>query len=104
MAADGGHTLRTVRDLLAPGGLFAVVEMAGLPRFLPENAPAETTTPSPPQPLQTTAAARSPNRRYSGTGHCSGSGSPAGLPRRNLRRLDIHSLPWINRSWVNQKF
>ncbi len=35
------HALRTVRDLLAPDGLFAVVEMAGLPRFLPENAPAD---------------------------------------------------------------
>lgn len=37
--ADPDHALRTVRDLLAPDGLFAVVEMAGLPRFLPENAP-----------------------------------------------------------------
>jgi SAM-dependent methyltransferase len=39
--ADPGHALRTVRDLLAPDGLFAVVELAGLPRFLPENAPAD---------------------------------------------------------------
>jgi trans-aconitate methyltransferase len=39
--ADPGHALRTVRDLLAPDGLFAVVELAGLPRFLPENAPTE---------------------------------------------------------------
>lgn len=31
--------LRTVHDALAPGGLFAVVELAGHPRFLPENAP-----------------------------------------------------------------
>jgi SAM-dependent methyltransferase len=38
--ADPGHALRAVRDLLAPDGLFAVVELAGLPRFLPENAPA----------------------------------------------------------------
>ncbi|MFE7810582.1 class I SAM-dependent methyltransferase [Streptomyces sp. NPDC057433] len=37
--ADPGHALRTVRDVLAPGGLFAVVELAGLPRFLPESAP-----------------------------------------------------------------
>ncbi|MGP4008536.1 class I SAM-dependent methyltransferase [Streptomyces sp. 4N124] len=37
--ADPDHTLRTVHDLLAPGGLFAVVELAGLPRFLPETAP-----------------------------------------------------------------
>lgn len=36
----GGHrTLRQVHDLLAPGGLFAVVEPAGFPRFLPESAP-----------------------------------------------------------------
>jgi SAM-dependent methyltransferase len=39
--ADPDHALRTVRDLLAPDGLFAVVELAGLPRFLPENAPAD---------------------------------------------------------------
>ncbi|WP_327350700.1 methyltransferase domain-containing protein [Streptomyces sp. NBC_01304] len=37
--ADPDHALRTVHELLAPGGLFAVVELAGLPRFLPENAP-----------------------------------------------------------------
>ncbi|QFU88350.1 trans-aconitate 2-methyltransferase [Amycolatopsis sp. YIM 10] len=39
--ADPGHALRTVRDLLAPDGLFAVVELAGPPRFLSENAPAD---------------------------------------------------------------
>ncbi|GLX98721.1 class I SAM-dependent methyltransferase [Herbidospora sp. NBRC 101105] len=39
--ADPGHALRSVHDLLAPGGLFAVVEMAGLPRFLPATAPAD---------------------------------------------------------------
>ncbi|WP_254407520.1 trans-aconitate 2-methyltransferase [Streptomyces sp. GMY02] len=33
------RTLRAVHDILAPGGLFAVVELAGFPRFLPENAP-----------------------------------------------------------------
>ncbi|AKZ60224.1 putative trans-aconitate methyltransferase [Streptomyces ambofaciens ATCC 23877] len=33
------RALRTVRDALAPGGVFAVVELAGFPRFLPENAP-----------------------------------------------------------------
>jgi SAM-dependent methyltransferase len=33
------RTLREVRDALAPGGLFAVVEMAGFPRFLPGDAP-----------------------------------------------------------------
>ncbi|MET8330272.1 L-histidine N(alpha)-methyltransferase [Streptomyces sp. NPDC005181] len=37
--ADPDHTLRQVHDLLAPGGLFAVVELAGFPRFLPEGAP-----------------------------------------------------------------
>ncbi|MER5532850.1 class I SAM-dependent methyltransferase [Streptomyces mirabilis] len=36
---DPDRTLRQVRDLLAPGGLFAVVELAGFPRFLPEDAP-----------------------------------------------------------------
>jgi SAM-dependent methyltransferase len=39
--ANPDHALRTVRDLLAPDGLFAVVELAGFPRFLPENAPAD---------------------------------------------------------------
>ncbi|MER7725592.1 class I SAM-dependent methyltransferase [Streptomyces sp. NPDC096323] len=37
--ADPGHALRSVRDLLAPDGLFAVVELAGFPRFLPAGAP-----------------------------------------------------------------
>ncbi|MFF4771603.1 class I SAM-dependent methyltransferase [Microtetraspora fusca] len=37
--ADPDHALRNVHDMLAPGGLFAVVELAGFPRFLPENAP-----------------------------------------------------------------
>ncbi|TCP56754.1 methyltransferase family protein [Tamaricihabitans halophyticus] len=37
--ADPEHALRQVRDLLAPGGLFAVVELAGFPRFLPDAAP-----------------------------------------------------------------
>ncbi|RSS40995.1 trans-aconitate 2-methyltransferase [Streptomyces sp. WAC08241] len=35
------RALRQVHDLLAPGGLFAVVELAGFPRFLPEDAPEE---------------------------------------------------------------
>ncbi|WP_435061614.1 class I SAM-dependent methyltransferase [Amycolatopsis thermoflava] len=39
--ADPGRALRAVHDLLAPGGLFVVVEMAGLPRFLHGTAPAE---------------------------------------------------------------
>ncbi|QNP61563.1 class I SAM-dependent methyltransferase [Streptomyces genisteinicus] len=39
--ADPGRTLARVRELLAPGGLFAVVELAGFPRFLPPDAPAE---------------------------------------------------------------
>ncbi len=38
--ADPDHTLRQVHDTLAPNGLFAVVELAGFPRFLPEDAPA----------------------------------------------------------------
>ncbi|MFE2466353.1 class I SAM-dependent methyltransferase [Streptomyces mirabilis] len=36
---DPDRTLRQVHDLLAPGGLFAVVELAGFPRFLPADAP-----------------------------------------------------------------
>ncbi|MFD5628495.1 class I SAM-dependent methyltransferase [Streptomyces sp. NPDC127072] len=39
--ADPDRALRQVHDLLAPGGLFAVVELAGFPRFLPEDAPAD---------------------------------------------------------------
>ncbi|MBB4685655.1 class I SAM-dependent methyltransferase [Amycolatopsis jiangsuensis] len=34
-----GPFLRQVHDVLAPGGLLAVVEMSGLPRFLPADAP-----------------------------------------------------------------
>ncbi|GAB2965634.1 hypothetical protein GCM10027075_76780 [Streptomyces heilongjiangensis] len=37
--AHPDRALRNVHDVLAPGGLFAVVELAGLPRFLPESAP-----------------------------------------------------------------
>ncbi|MFF7886319.1 class I SAM-dependent methyltransferase [Streptomyces sp. NPDC020794] len=36
---DPDRTLRQIHDLLAPGGLLAVVELAGFPRFLPEGAP-----------------------------------------------------------------
>ncbi|WP_067839539.1 class I SAM-dependent methyltransferase [Nocardia lijiangensis] len=39
--ADPVRVLGKVHDALEPGGLFAVVELAGLPRFLPETAPAE---------------------------------------------------------------
>ncbi|MGW6026765.1 class I SAM-dependent methyltransferase [Streptomyces sp. NPDC055099] len=39
--ADPDRALRMVHDLLAPGGLFAVVELAGFPRFLPADAPAD---------------------------------------------------------------
>lgn len=38
--ADPERALRRVRGLLAPGGLLAVVELAGFPRFLPADAPA----------------------------------------------------------------
>lgn len=38
---DPDRALRKVHDLLAPGGLFAVVELAGFPRFLPGDAPQE---------------------------------------------------------------
>ncbi|MFG2652619.1 class I SAM-dependent methyltransferase [Streptomyces sp. NPDC048436] len=37
--SDPDRTLRQVHDTLAPGGLFAVVELAGFPRFLPSGAP-----------------------------------------------------------------
>jgi SAM-dependent methyltransferase len=37
--ADPGRALRSVHELLAPGGLFAVVELDGFPRFLPADAP-----------------------------------------------------------------
>ncbi|TKK91300.1 class I SAM-dependent methyltransferase [Herbidospora galbida] len=37
--ANPDGALRNVRELLAPGGLFAVVELAGFPRFLPAHAP-----------------------------------------------------------------
>jgi SAM-dependent methyltransferase len=37
--ADPERALRAVHGLLPPGGLFAVVEQPGLPRFLPEDAP-----------------------------------------------------------------
>jgi len=36
--ADPDRALGRVHDLLAPGGLVAVVELAGLPRFLPATA------------------------------------------------------------------
>lgn len=39
--ADPDRTLRQVHEMLAPGGLFAVVELADFPRFLPEGAPAD---------------------------------------------------------------
>ncbi|MFI6055547.1 methyltransferase [Streptomyces violascens] len=39
--ADPARTLRKVHELLAPGGLFAVVELAGFPYFLPEGGPEE---------------------------------------------------------------
>lgn len=37
--ADPGRILRQVHGMLPPGGLFAVVELAGFPRFLPPDAP-----------------------------------------------------------------
>ncbi|MFJ5774565.1 class I SAM-dependent methyltransferase [Streptomyces sp. NPDC093094] len=37
--AHPDRTLAGVHDLLAPGGLFAVVELDGFPRFLPADAP-----------------------------------------------------------------
>ncbi|MFE9068246.1 class I SAM-dependent methyltransferase [Streptomyces violaceusniger] len=37
--ADPDRALRSVHELLAPEGLFAVVELADFPRFLPAGAP-----------------------------------------------------------------
>ncbi|WP_306334747.1 trans-aconitate 2-methyltransferase [Streptomyces sp. KL118A] len=37
--AHPDRALRAVHEMLVPGGLFAVVELAGHPRFLPEDAP-----------------------------------------------------------------
>ncbi|MFR0357508.1 class I SAM-dependent methyltransferase [Streptomyces sediminimaris] len=37
--ADPDRALASVHELLAPGGLFAVVELAAFPRFLPADAP-----------------------------------------------------------------
>ncbi|OPG13415.1 trans-aconitate 2-methyltransferase [Microbispora sp. GKU 823] len=37
--ADPERVIRNIHDLLAPGGLFTVVELAGFPRFLPADAP-----------------------------------------------------------------
>ncbi|MZD09560.1 methyltransferase domain-containing protein [Streptomyces sp. SID5785] len=37
--AQPDRALTAVRELLAPDGLFAVVELAGFPRFLPAGAP-----------------------------------------------------------------
>ncbi|MFE1576531.1 methyltransferase domain-containing protein [Streptomyces fradiae] len=39
--ARPGHALRAVRELLTPGGVLALVELAGFPRFLPAHAPAD---------------------------------------------------------------
>lgn len=40
--ADPDRALRAVHALLPQGGLFAVVELAGFPRFLPDTEPAES--------------------------------------------------------------
>lgn len=37
--ADPGHTLNQLVTAIRPGGLFAVVELAGFPRFLPDDSP-----------------------------------------------------------------
>ncbi|KIF78217.1 methyltransferase type 12 [Streptomyces sp. 150FB] len=39
--ADPDRTLRQIHETLTPGGLFALVELAGFPRFLPADAPAD---------------------------------------------------------------
>jgi SAM-dependent methyltransferase len=40
--ADPVRALSRVRDLLAPDGLIAVMELSGLPRFLPPTAPEDS--------------------------------------------------------------
>lgn len=40
--SDPGRTLRQVRELLSPGGLFVMIELAAFPRFLPPAAPADS--------------------------------------------------------------
>lgn len=37
--ADPDHAIRTVREALEPKGLFVVLELSGMPRFLPPGAP-----------------------------------------------------------------
>ncbi|MDX8030197.1 class I SAM-dependent methyltransferase [Lentzea sp. BCCO 10_0856] len=37
--ANPDQTLRQIHDTLAPGGVLAVIEMSGMPKFLPDNAP-----------------------------------------------------------------
>lgn len=37
--ADPDRALRAVHDLLLPGGVLAVLELGGFPRFLPDGAP-----------------------------------------------------------------
>jgi SAM-dependent methyltransferase len=39
--ANPERALRNVHQMLTPGGLFAVTELAGFPRFLPDDAPAD---------------------------------------------------------------
>jgi SAM-dependent methyltransferase len=39
--ADPDRALRRVHDALVPGGLLALVELAGFPRFLPDEVPEE---------------------------------------------------------------
>lgn len=39
--AEPHQALSTVYKSLAPGGIFAVIELDGFPRFLPDNAPVE---------------------------------------------------------------
>ncbi|BFO17543.1 hypothetical protein SHKM778_39310 [Streptomyces sp. KM77-8] len=66
--ADPGLALRSVRELLAPGGLFAVVELAGLPASCPptprRTGPASKSVPIP----RPTASTRSTFRTAAPTG------------------------------------
>ncbi|GCD92689.1 class I SAM-dependent methyltransferase [Embleya hyalina] len=40
--SDPDRTLRQVRELLSPGGVFLMIELAAFPRFLPPAAPADS--------------------------------------------------------------
>lgn len=58
--AGPDKALRNVYDLLAPGGLFAVVELAGFPRSLPPGCPEGAARPEGAPPRRRPAVSRPP--------------------------------------------